>query len=496
MVWQQIPSKDEIYAKAKKLVVETKLLINGEFRNAQSGKTFESLNPSTGKKLAAVAAADKEDIDFAVAAARNAFEKGPWAKMSGRERGRILYKVGQLIREHQEEFAILESLDNGKPVRESQWAAPVSAEVFEYYAGWADKNYGEIVPLKTNNLNYVVHEPVGVVGAIIPWNFPTTQATFKTVPAVAMGNSVVLKPAEQTPLTALLMGRLCLEADMPPGVWNVTPGLGEIAGAALAVHMDVDAIAFTGSTAVGREILKAASTNLKKVSLELGGKSPNIVFADADMEAAVQGALIGMFYNQGQVCNAGTRLLLQESIYDQFMEKLIAFTKSRVVGNPLDPATQMGAIVSQEQLDKDLEYIKVGKKEGARLLCGGKRIYPESGYFLEPTIFGEVDNNMKIAQEEIFGPVLSVLKFKDMDDAIKLANQTIYGLAAGVWTKDIKVAHNMARRLKSGTVWINIFGPFDIASPWTGWKQSGIGTEWGKNMLEFVTDVKSVWVAL
>jgi len=494
MAWK-IPKKELLDDKAKTISYPNQLLINGRFTDSVSGQTFESINPSTGELLTHVSSAQKEDVDLAVNCARDAFEKGKWAKMSGRERGKLLFKVGQLIRDNQEEFAIVETLDNGKPIRESKWAAPVVAEVFEYYAGWADKYHSEVVPLKSQHLNYTLHEPLGVIGAITPWNFPTTQASFKTVPAIAMGNSVILKPAEQAPLTALLIGKYCMEAGIPEGVWNVLPGIGEIAGASLASHIDVDGISFTGSTEVGREIYRSASKNIKKISLELGGKSPNIVFNDADMDSALAGVISGIFYNQGEVCNAGSRVLIQEGIYDEFIAKLVEKSINRVVGDPLDVSTEMGAIISQEQLDKNINYINKGHEEGAKLLCGGKRI-DRKGYFLEPTIFTEVENSMSIAQEEIFGPILSVIKFKDYEEAIKIANESMYGLAAGVWTKDIKLAHNMAKRLKAGTVWVNIFSPFDIASPWTGWKQSGMGTEWGKNMLEFVTQVKSVWIGL
>jgi aldehyde dehydrogenase (NAD+) len=473
-----------------------KLFINGKWVDSVSGKTFDTLNPATEKVITSVAEGDKADIDLAVRAARKAFEEGPWRNMDARERGRILLRIMDLIEKNKGELARLETLDNGKPINETMNAdLPLIIDCLFYYAGWADKIHGETIPVRGEFFNYTLREPVGVVGQIIPWNFPLLIATWKIAPALACGNTVVLKPAEQTPLTALRLGEICQEAGLPDGVLNIVPGYGPTAGAALAEHMDVDKIAFTGENTTGRIIMQAASKNLKRISLELGGKSPNIVFADSDIDSAVAGAMTGIFFNQGEVCCAGSRLFLEKSIHDEFVDKLSNKASSMRVGNPEDADTQMGAQVSKEQFDKILGYIDSGKQEGARLVTGGERC-GNKGYFIKPTIFDEVDNKMKIAREEIFGPVVSAIKFDDVADVVKRSNNSIYGLAAAVWTKDIKKAHRLARDLKAGTVWINTYNTFDAASPFGGFKQSGFGRELGVHALELYTQVKSVWVNL
>jgi len=473
-----------------------KLFIDGKWVDSVSGKTFDTLNPATEEVITSIAEGDSADIDLAVTAARKAFEDGPWGKTDARERGRILLRVMDLIEKNKDELALLETLDNGKPISETTNAdLPLVIDCLLYYAGWADKIHGETIPVRGEFFNYTLREPVGVVGQIIPWNFPLLMAAWKIAPAIACGNTVVLKPAEQTPLTALRLGEICQEAGLPDGVLNIVPGYGPTAGAALAEHMDVDKIAFTGEYTTGRIIMQAASKNLKRVSLELGGKSPNIVFADSDIDSAVAGAMTGIFFNQGEVCCAGSRLFLERSIHDEFVDKLSSKASSLSVGNPEDAGTQMGAQVSKEQFDKILGYIDTGKQEGAKLVTGGERC-GEKGYFIRPTIFDAVDNNMKIAREEIFGPVVSAITFDDVDDMVRQSNLSIYGLAAAVWTRDIKKAHRLARDLKAGTIWINTYNSFDAASPFGGFKQSGFGRELGIHALELYTQVKSVWINL
>ncbi len=473
-----------------------KLFIDNRFVEAQSGKTFETVDPSTEEVLTNVAEGDKADIDKAVAAARRAFDGGAWPKMSARERGRVLLKIADLIMKHRDELARLESLDNGKPIFEtSNVDIPQSAEVFAYYGGWADKVYGQTIPVADTFFAYTLREPHGVCGQIIPWNFPLLMAAWKLAPALACGNTTVLKPAEQTPLTALRLAEILLEADLPPGVVNIVTGFGPTAGAAIAEHRDVDKVAFTGSTEVGRIIQRAAATNLKSVSLELGGKSPNIVFADADLGEAVKGALQGIFFNQGEVCCAGSRLFVEEKAHDEFVARLAEHARTIRVGDPLDPTTQMGAQVSEEQFTKILGYIDSGKSGGARLVTGGERA-KDKGYFLQPTIFSGVRPDMKIAQEEIFGPVVSTLTFRDVDEVIAAGNATNYGLAAAVWTRDISKAHKAARALKAGTVWVNTYNVFDAGVPFGGYKESGIGRELGSQALDLYTQTKAVWVAL
>lgn len=476
------------------------LFIDGQWVDAVSGKTFTTPNPATGENLAEVSEADKADIDKAVNAARRAFE-GKWSKMSARDRGRILYKLSKLIEDHSAELAALETADNGKPIKESTYVdLPQVAENFEYFAGWATKIEGETIPVPGQMFNYTLREPVGVCGQIIPWNFPLLMAAWKLAPALAAGNTVVLKPAEQTPVTAMELGKLIQEAGFPEGVVNIVPGYGETAGAALAAHPGIDKIAFTGSTEVGKLIARAAAENLTKVSLELGGKAPNIVFADADMDQAVNGAMMGIFFNQGQVCCAGSRLFVEEKVKEEFLGRLKERASRINVGDPMDKSTQMGPQVSEEQLTRIKSYVDIAQKEGATMLAGGEspalKGAFQKGYFFQPTIFSDVKNEMRVAQEEIFGPVVSVITFSDEDDLIKQANDTIFGLSAGIWTRDITRAHRFAKEIKAGVVWINTFNMFNAASPFGGFKQSGYGREMGKHALEMYTHVKSVWVDL
>jgi acyl-CoA reductase-like NAD-dependent aldehyde dehydrogenase len=473
-----------------------KLFIADKFVDAQSGKTFETINPATEAVLTTVAEADAADIDLAVSAARTAFDTGPWATMDARERGRLIYKLASLIDANREELAALETLDNGKPIFEtSNVDLPQVIDVLEYYAGWADKIHGDTVPASGNFFTYTRREPHGVCGQIIPWNFPLLMAAWKLGPALACGNTVVLKPAEQTPLTAVRLAELVQEAGFPSGVVNVLPGFGPTAGGALVKHPQVDKVAFTGSTEVGRLIQREAAGTLKSVSLELGGKSPNIVFADADIDAAVQGAMAGIFFNQGEVCCAGSRLFVEAPVHDEFVAALADHAKSVPVGNPLDPDTRMGAQVSEEQFTKILGYIDAGKKSGANVVTGGGRAH-DTGYFVQPTVFDAVTNDMQIAREEIFGPVVAALPFKGIDDAIHLGNDTNYGLAAAVWTKDIAKAHKVAHALRAGTVWVNTYNSFDTAMPFGGYKESGVGRELGKQALDLYTQTKAVWVSL
>ena len=476
------------------------LFIDGKWVDAASGKTFTTPNPATGESLAEVAEADKADIDKAVDAARRAYE-GKWSKMSARDRGRLLYKLSQLIEQRSQELAELETADNGKPIRESSYVdLPQVVENFEYFAGYATKIEGETIPVPGQMFNYTIREPLGVCGQIIPWNFPLLMAAWKLAPALAAGNTIVLKPAEQTPVTAMELGKLIQEAGFPDGVVNIVPGYGETAGAALASHPGIDKIAFTGSTEVGKLVAKAAADNLTKVSLELGGKAPNIVFADADIEQAVNGAMMGIFFNQGQVCCAGSRLFLAEPIRDEFLERFKEKAQKVKVGDPMDKTTHMGPQVSEEQLNRIKGYVDIAREEGACVLTGGEPPQLEGdfqkGYFFQPTIFCDVQNQMRVAQEEIFGPVTSVITFKDEDDLIKQANETIYGLSAGIWTRDIVRAHRFAKEVHAGVIWINTYNMFNAASPFGGYKQSGYGREMGKHALELYTQVKSVWVDL
>ena len=475
----------------------TQLLINNDWVESCSGSRFETINPATGEAICNVAEADTADVDKAVQAARAAFTSGEWSKMSASRRGELLYKLADLIEQNIEDLARLESLDNGKPLNESlNIDLPAVIACYRYFAGWADKIQGKTIPINGPFLCYTRHEPIGVVGQIIPWNFPLLMQAWKLAPALATGNTVVLKPAEQTPLSALRVGELIVEAGFPPGVVNILPGYGRTAGAAIAHHMDIDKVAFTGSTEVGRLIMEAAAkSNLKRVTLELGGKSPNIVFADADMDEAIEGAHQALFFNQGQCCTAGSRLFVEEKCYDEFVAKSVERAKQRIVGDPFDEKTQQGPQVDREQFHKVMGYVESGMCQGAQLLCGGNRI-GDRGFFIEPTVFADVQDNMKIAQEEIFGPVMSIIKFKDLDEVIQRANATIYGLTAAVWTRDITKAHAIANNVRAGTVWVNCYNVIDSAAPFGGFKQSGIGRELSEYGLEQYTEIKTVTVKL
>ncbi len=484
----------------KARIAPGKLLVNGEWIDAASGQTFETINPATAEPLTTIADAGASDVDAAVQAARHAFDDvaGSWRKMSASERGRLLWKIADLVEQNIDEFAELETLDNGKPIFESRYVdMPMVADVFRYYAGWATKIHGETVNVNESAFTYTQREPVGVVGAIVAWNFPLLLASWKLGPALACGNTVVLKPAEQTPLTALRFGELCLQAGLPAGVLNIVTG-GPETGKALVQHGGVDKIAFTGSTMVGKEIMRSAADTLKRVTLELGGKSPNIVFADSDLDNAVKGAINGIFYGKGEVCCAGSRLFVESKVQDEFMSKLVERTKKLRPADPLDPKTRLGAIVSEQQMKTVLGYIESGKSEGAQVVIGGNRVQVGNGngYFIEPTIFGGVRNDMRIAQEEIFGPVLATLPFDDVDEVAELANRNPYGLAAAIWTRDLKKAHALSKRLKAGTVWINTYGLMDAALPFGGFKQSGFGRELGMHAIEHYTELKSVWLSL
>ena len=476
-----------------------RLFIGGRWVEPAAGRTYAVVNPATEAELAQVAEADATDVDAAVQAARQAFEAGPWREMSAADRARILWRIGDLLEQHADELGQLETLNNGKPIFESrQIDVPMAAEVFRYYAGWATKLQGETIPVRGPFLNYTLREPIGVVAAIVPWNFPLLLASWKLAPALAAGNTVVLKPAPWTPLTALRLAELAQQAGLPDGVLNVVTGSTRETGRALVRHAGVDKIAFTGSTATGQEIMRTAADTLKRVSLELGGKSPNLVFADADLEAAARGALTGIFYGKGEVCAAGSRLLVERTVHDRLLELLLERVKKMRPADPLDPKTRLGPLVSQAQMEKVLGYIEKGRAEGARLLVGGQRatVGNGRGYFVEPTIFDQVAPEMTIAREEIFGPVLAVIAFDDPEEAIWLANSSPYGLAAGVWTKDIARAHRVAARLQAGTVWINTYNFYDPASPFGGYKMSGFGRDLGAHALEQYTQVKSVWVNL
>jgi acyl-CoA reductase-like NAD-dependent aldehyde dehydrogenase len=479
-------------------MIRNQLFIDGQWLDGSGGRTIDVVNPATEEVVAAVASAGRADVERAVAAARAALD-GPWSKLSARERGRLVWKLGEKLLERADDIARLETLHNGKPIFESrQIEVPASAECLQYYAGWADKLHGETVPVKGSFLTYTLREPVGVVAAIVPWNFPLLLTTWKVAPALACGNTVIVKPASQTPLTALALAEAAADVGIPPGVLNVITGPGAAVGQMLVEHPGIDKIAFTGDTSTGRSIMRGSAETLKRITLELGGKSPNIVFPDADLDAAVRGATTGIFYGKGEVCAAGSRLLVDRAIKNEFVDKVAARASRLMPGDPMDPRTRLGAISSRRQLENDLRYIDVAKKEGATLVAGGKRadIGTGKGYFLEATVFADVEPGMTIAREEIFGPVLAAIEFADVDEAIARANDSSYGLAAAVWTKDIKKAHYVARRLQAGTVWVNAYNVYDAAAAFGGYKQSGFGRELSLHALEHYTQVKTVWVDL
>src|SRR6516165_2544031 len=482
-------------ASAEFLAKPQGLLIDGKRVASASGRMFKSLNPATEEVIASIAEGNEVDVDRAVAAARRAFE-GPWRTMRAAERGKILHRLVELMKRHADEIAALESLDAGKPVAAVlRQDLPAAIDTLIYYAGWADKISGDVVSTRDDALTYTVREPVGVVAAIVPWNFPLMIGMWKLAPALACGCTVVMKPAELTSLSALRIGELALEAGLPPGVFNIVTGPGRVVGEALVNHPDVDKVTFTGSPGVGRGIMKGAAGNFKRVSLELGGKSANVIFDDADLDAASKAAAAGIFFNAGQVCSAGSRVLVQEKAYDEVVDRLAARAKALRIGDPLDRATALGPVISEKQMKSILDYVDIGQKEGALLVTGGERV-GKRGYFISPAVFANVKHEMRISQEEIFGPVVSVIKFKDEVDALRLANGTAYSLAAGVWSRDIGRVQRFAKRARAGTVWINTYGYTDVRLPWGGERDSGLGREHGTAAIENFTEPKAVWMNL
>ncbi len=493
-------SAEDWKREATRLQFRHQAFIGGKYVNAASGQTFDCINPATGAVLTKIAACDKEDVDRAVAAARQAFESGRWSRMAPAARKKVLQKFAELMLKHAGELALLETLDMGKPIRDSSSIdIPAAASCIAWNAEAIDKLYDEVAPTDPNVVALITREPLGVIGAVVPWNFPLLMACWKLGPALATGNSIVLKPAEQSPLTAIRVAELAAEAGLPEGVLNVVPGFGETAGQAIGLHMDVDAVTFTGSTEVGKLFLQyAGRSNMKHVSLECGGKTPHIVMEDCpDLDAAAKAAAFGIFFNQGEVCNAGSRLLVDSRIKDAFLEKVMQAGQRLQPGDPLDPKTRMGAIVDKTQLERVLGYIEAGKKEGAELKMGGNRARAETGgFYVEPTVFDKVENRMRIAQEEIFGPVLSTISFASPEEAIRIGNDTVYGLAAAVWTRDVNTAHRTAKALRAGVVWVNCFDEGDMSTPFGGFKQSGFGRDKSIHALSKYTELKTTWIRL
>ena len=481
---------------ARPEIRQTQCFIGGKWIPSASGKTFDTIHPATEEVVAQVAEGDKEDIDLAVDAARAQFDGGEWSQMDARDRGRLMYQLADKLEEHADELAALETLDNGKPIRDARGGdIPLSIDCIRYYAGWADKIEGSTIPIRGDYFCYTRREPVGVVGQIIPWNFPALMAAWKWGPALAAGCTIVMKPAEQTPLSCLRMARLAQQVGIPDGVINVVPGYGPTAGSALVKHPGVDKIAFTGEGATAKIIQREAADTFKRITFELGGKSPNVIFADADLDAAAAGAHFALYFNQGQCCCAGSRLYVEEKVHDELIDRMVEKNKDRRLGDPFDLETEQGPQVDQAQFDKILKYVGIGKEEGAKCLTGGQR-HGEQGYFVEPTLFTDVTDDMRIAREEIFGPVMSVLKFDDVDEIARRANNTNFGLAAAVWSRDIGKAHRFASKVRAGTVWVNCYDVFDAAAPFGGFKQSGLGRELGEAGLEAYTESKTVTVAM